>query len=57
MSKNVHTEHCCKHHGCKYGEDEFCPVVLGLQEQSHLCELCDDDLGWIDEEDRDGICI
>ena len=25
----VHAAHCCKWHGCKYGEDEICPVVLG----------------------------
>lgn len=37
--KNVHTEHCCKMHGCKYG-DERCPVVDGTQKQSYPCESC-----------------
>jgi hypothetical protein len=25
----VHENHCCKNHGCKYGDSD-CPVVLGL---------------------------
>lgn len=25
----VHEHHCCKNHGCKYGDSD-CPVVLGL---------------------------
>lgn len=36
----VHTEHCCKIHGCKYNKDD-CPVVLGLKPQSCNCETCD----------------
>lgn len=40
--KDVHTEHCCKEHGCKY-DDEDCPVVQGKKEQSFPCESCDDD--------------
>jgi len=40
MYKNVHTEHCCFEHGCKYG-DEDCPVATGLQKQSYPCECCD----------------
>lgn len=39
-TKNVHTEHCCFEHGCKYGEDD-CPVATGLQKQSYPCEACD----------------
>ena len=27
----VHSTHCCVQHGCKYGEDEYCPVLLGLE--------------------------
>ena len=38
-AKNVHTEHCCKEHGCKYAEDD-CPVVLGTMVQSFPCESC-----------------
>jgi len=34
MSKDVHTEHCCAMHGCKYG-DEFCSVWLGYKKQSY----------------------
>jgi hypothetical protein len=36
--KDVHTEHCCKYCGCKYGEDDFCPVVNGRKSQSFSCE-------------------
>ncbi len=35
----VHSAHCCKWHGCKYG-DEDCPVVLGEVEQLYICETC-----------------
>ena len=38
--KDVHTEHCCLKHGCKYG-DEDCTVVTGLAPQSYDCEVCD----------------
>jgi len=37
--KNVHTEHCCVNHGCKYGDID-CPVWLALQPQSFPCEEC-----------------
>lgn len=37
--KCVHTEHCCRIHGCKYG-DEDCPVYLGQKPQSFACESC-----------------
>jgi len=39
----VHASHCCKWHGCKYG-DEDCPVVTGEIEQEYLCEYCYEDL-------------
>lgn len=38
--KDVHTEHCCFDHGCKYGDDD-CPVTSGKKEQSFPCETCD----------------
>lgn len=38
--KDVHTEHCCKTHGCKYA-DVNCTVVSGQKEQSLPCEICD----------------
>lgn len=34
--RNVHTEHCCKNCGCKYG-DKDCPVVEGRLPQSFPC--------------------
>ena len=40
---NVHTEHCCHKHGCKYA-DEDCPVATGAQQQSFPCESCGDEL-------------
>lgn len=37
----AHPSHCCKWHGCKYGDSD-CPVVSGEVEQLYLCEWCDD---------------
>lgn len=37
--KDVHTEHCCLKHGCKYG-DVDCVVELGIKKQSFPCEWC-----------------
>ena len=39
----VHASHCCKWHGCKYGDPD-CPVVSGEVKQEYLCEWCYDDL-------------
>jgi hypothetical protein len=41
-NKDVHTEHCCVLHHCKYGDDD-CPVVTGKKHQSFLCEDCECD--------------
>ena len=38
--KDVHTEHCCILHGCKYGEDKNCTVVTRHAPQSYTCETC-----------------
>jgi hypothetical protein len=38
--RDVHTEHCCARHGCKYGDDKTCPVVLKKKTQSYPCENC-----------------
>jgi hypothetical protein len=38
--KDVHTEHCCILHGCKYGDDELCTVMKRLAPQSYVCESC-----------------
>ena len=35
----VHESHCCKIHGCKYGEAD-CPVTTGRTRQLYLCEDC-----------------
>lgn len=37
--RDVHTEHCCITHGCKYG-DEDCTVATGKMPQSYDCEVC-----------------
>ena len=37
--RDVHTSHCCIHHGCKYG-DKDCTVVEGLAPQEGPCEQC-----------------
>lgn len=39
---SVHDSHCCKVHGCKYGDDD-CPVYTG-SEQGVMCEMCEWDL-------------
>jgi hypothetical protein len=39
----VHASHCCKWHGCKYGDDD-CPVANGEVEQEYLCYDCDREL-------------
>lgn len=48
---DVHTEHCCDKHGCKYGADETgeCTVVNGSKPQSYICEQCDHELDVADE--------
>jgi len=38
--KDVHTEHCCIVHGCKYS-DEKCTVTTRRLKQSHGCENCE----------------
>lgn len=38
--KDVHTEHCCLGHGCKY-RDPNCTVENGTKPQSWDCEQCD----------------
>lgn len=38
--RDVHTEHCCLAHGCKYG-DENCTVTNKQKTQSYPCEWCD----------------
>jgi len=46
----VHTTHCCKKHGCKYGDND-CPIAYGNEEQVYPCPDCDD--GYDDEPDFD----
>lgn len=36
----VHRTHCCKFHGCKYGDPD-CPVENKTIEQDYPCEDCD----------------
>jgi hypothetical protein len=38
-SIGVHAAHCCKWHGCKYGDPD-CPVANGEVEQRYPCEYC-----------------
>lgn len=37
--KDVHTEHCCIRHGCKYCKED-CTVTTGKAPQSYPCEDC-----------------
>jgi hypothetical protein len=39
MATDVHTEHCCIAHGCKYGHDK-CTVMTKKKPQSGYCETC-----------------
>ena len=39
----VHISHCCKWHGCKYGDPD-CPVASGKVKQEYLCEYCYEEL-------------
>ena len=40
--KDVHTEHCCIVHGCKYGlSSAGCTVCDGIAPQSYPCESCE----------------
>jgi hypothetical protein len=43
--KDVHTEHCCILHGCKYGRNETCTVVQKVAPQSYVCEFCSEFCG------------
>lgn len=47
--KNTHTEHCCAIHGCKYGKDDECTVLIEAKNQNYVqskpCESCWDN-GW-----------
>lgn len=38
-NNGVHQGHCCKGHGCKYGDFD-CPVVSGVANQFYPCEQC-----------------
>ena len=38
-NKDIHTQHCCKIHGCKYNDDE-CSVWNKIKNQSFRCEDC-----------------
>jgi hypothetical protein len=41
--KDIHTEHCCIKHGCKYGDsDHECTVTSGRGKQSKPCMVCID---------------
>lgn len=41
-TKDVHTEHCCSKHGCKY-LDANCTVLTGKGKQAYPCESCNED--------------
>jgi hypothetical protein len=42
--RDVHTEHCCIHHGCKYvAPQPPCTVISGEKKQSFPCEFCNEE--------------
>lgn len=40
INVGVHVTHCCKMHGCSYGDGERCPVENGSNKQEYPCEEC-----------------
>lgn len=44
---DIHTQHCCARHGCKYGPltRAECTVESGEKPQSYMCEVCYDAIG------------
>jgi len=55
--KDVHTEHCCIIHGCKYGfggESNDCTVVNKTKKQSGSCESCREDMNIHEAPTKDG---
>lgn len=46
---DVHTEHCCSRHGCKYGEEVSCPVARGDKAQHFPCEQCQEELEGLED--------
>ena len=52
--KDVHTEHCCRFHGCKYGlaGRQDCTVVNKGALQSYPCEDCTEEQGRQIQEER-----
>lgn len=40
----VHRSHCCRYHGCKYG-NPACPVESGDLVQDRPCEVCETSRG------------
>ncbi len=57
MENDIHTEHCCKDHGCKYGAAN-CTVASGQLKQSFECEACalvhEDRTYWINRLRQEG---
>jgi acetyltransferase-like isoleucine patch superfamily enzyme len=52
---DVHTEHCCSHHGCKYGEEERCPVTNGNKPQHGSCDQCQDELEHLEKLEEEAL--
>lgn len=53
---DVHTEHCCLRHGCKYDWHQIggCTVTSGKKQQSFPCEHCESE---IEEEYADAVHV
>jgi len=49
---DVHTEHCCIEHGCKYGDDDACTVASERKPQSFSCVELDCDAVEDDEDNE-----
>lgn len=53
--KDVHTEHCCRFHGCKYGKAD-CTVAAKGALQSYPCEDCNEEQGGQIQEEQQPRC-
>ncbi len=46
--KDVHVEHCCEIHGCKYGSKD-CTVEFGNETATKPCEICAENVNQWDQ--------
>jgi hypothetical protein len=53
--KDIHSEHCCAIHGCRFSNNERCTVVKGSVTQLHKCgesSICPEYSAVVDYDDE-----